>query len=285
MTIAINNSYSKFSICLIFCFTLFFIACTKEKKCNSGNKSTTATISTPPSQFEARAVIEMFGGEWCSTCPAGVDKVEELVTANPGDVFGVIVHYRDPFETEHHNELFNHLGGIASYPSASINRESGILADTPTQYAVYNRQYWESNLNRFIHKKTNLGLAIATNITEGKANIEVHIHGTDIPVDLEYFLTVYYLEDKVPSIAQVGKGLDYTHRMLLRGSLTKPLGNVLLIKANETNIEPFSFNITSGIKAENIKILAFVHTKEGGNSMRSIINAQQVKLGETADWD
>jgi thiol-disulfide isomerase/thioredoxin len=265
---------------LIVCFT----ACKKHEP-KEEILSKEVVITNPPSQFEAKAVIELFGGEWCGTCPAGVDKMEALMNANPNKVFGTVVHFRDAFETEHHNILFGHLGGVAAYPSAAINRGNGILADSLTEYAVYNQPHWESNVKRFINKKTQIGLAIETSIEDNKPQINVHIHNKEVDSNKTYYLTVYFLEDNVPSIAQVGKGADYTHRMLLRGSLTEALGNVISLNSNVTLVKSFQLNLNGSLRQQNVKILAFLHTHKSANSKRAILNAQQVKLGETVDWD
>ena len=50
-------------------------------------------------------------------------------------------------------------------------------------------------------------------------------------------------------------------------------------------INEFELNLNGSINPDNVKIIAFVNTHQQGVFDPSIVNVQQVKLGETANWD
>lgn len=266
-----------------------FLSCKKEKDAEEDNKDPEPkdeVITSAPSSFEAKAVIEMFGGEWCDKCPAGTAEVKKLSNANPDNVYGAIIHYNDGFETVNYNALSGHLGGVGSFPSAAINRSPAQGSGDEDSYSIYSKEYWARNLARLVNKKTNIGLALETKIGADEASIKVLVNGSGLDEGAEYRLTLYILEDNVPSVDQKGADANYLHQMMLRGSLTSSTGDVILLKEKETFVKDFTLNLKgSTFVTENIKILCFVNSIGGNSSTRVIVNAQQVKLGKTANWD
>lgn len=275
--------------------SLSFMACQKERSNQEQTQQDDLSfkegdenevITSPPNSFESKAVIEMFGGEWCDACPPGVNEVKRLVQANPDKVYGAIFHYQDAFETINYNSLTGHLGGVGSFPSAAINRVPAVSSGDQTDYTIFNKEHWSSNLSRLINKKTNIGLAIETKINPDDASIKVLINGNNLEANKEYRLTLYIIEDNVPSIDQKGADASYVHQMMLRGSLTSATGDKILLKNYETLVKNFTLNLKgSTFVTENLKILCLVNAVGGNTLTREIVNAQQVKLGKTANWD
>ena len=281
----------KFISTLFFALILAFSACKKDKKEGTDSTNTLPeepkdeVITTPPTSFASKAVIEMFGGEWCDACPAGVETITNIKNANPDMVYGAVVHYNDPFETINHNVLFGHLGGVAAYPTGAVNRTPAASAGGQNDYVVFNKEYWMTNVNRFINKKTDLGIAISSTIDSVDVNITVHIHATTIDPLEDYKLTVYVIENDVSTDNQIGKPAGFMHQMLLRGSLSNATGDAIGLPKNVTLKKDYSFKKSGSFNLDNLKILAFVNTEGGTSSNRKIHNAQEVKVGYTANWD
>lgn len=267
-----------------------FASCKKDdpsdnKTEEEDNDPVEEVLTAPPAEFDAKAVVEMFGGEWCANCPAGVTALKSLMDKNPDDVYGTVVHSNDDFETINFNSLFSHLGGLSAYPKAAVNRIPATNSGNEDFFVIYSASNWGTNINRFINKKTNIGLALETEVVNAKANIKVHILGYDLDPLEDYKLTLYILQDNVPSINQLGAPAGYIHDMVLRGSLTNSIGDEIDLNNGITLTKNFVLNIGGDFVEKDMKILAFVNTVGGDSDSRKILNAQQVKVGKTANWD
>lgn len=254
---------------------------------NSGdNEPKDEIIGSAPNEFKSKVVIEMFGGEWCDGCPDGKVEMQRLMAQNPDDVIGVVVHSQDAFETINYNSLFGHIGGVSSFPSAAINRLAAVNSGDQSDFPVITKQYWERNVNRILGENTNIGLALESKIEEGECKVKVLVNGNNLDIDTDYRLTLYIIENNVASINQIGKDNSFKHQMMLRGSLTAPLGESITLKDYETFTKEFTLNLKGSIfDIDNIEFVAFINTFGGNTSTRTIENAQKVKAGKTANWD
>jgi len=282
----------KLRITLIVLFSIAISACKKEDTTgNSGgtgsgdNQPVDEVITAPPTEFETKAVVEVFGGEWCDACPAGIDVLEGLINANQDKVFGTVLHSSDPYETINYNQLFAHIGGVGSHPRAVINRAPAANSGDQNDLIAITKEHWGTNVNRFINQKTSIGLAIESSTEATKMNIKVLIRGNSFDESKNYKLTVYIIEDNISSDNQAGKPAGFLHQMVLRGSLTDAIGDDITLTDGVTLEKEYSFNLGGAFVLENLKVLAFVNSVGGTSSDRFIHNAQQVKAGKTANWD
>ena len=189
----------------------------------------------------------MFGGEWCDGCPDGKVEMQRLMAQNPDDVIGVVVHSQDAFETINYNSLFGHIGGVSSFPSAAINRLAAVNSGDQSDFPVITKQYWERNVNRILGENTNIGLALESKIEEDECKVKVLVNGNNLDIDTDYRLTLYIIENNVASINQIGKDNSFKHQMMLRGSLTAPLGESITLKDYETFTKEFTLNLKGSI--------------------------------------
>ncbi len=258
-------------------------SCKKEK---DTTVTTTQTITGPPSSFEAKAVIEVFSGEFDTDCPAGASTLKSILDANANKVYGAVVHYGDAFEPIFYSALAGYLGGVGEYPTAAINRVPATNAGAENDYVVYSPTNWNTNITRFINKKVGLGLALETTITsDNKVAIKVKVHNNGT-VDLsKNKLTVYVLENNVTANNQIGATAGYKHQNLLRAALTSTTGDDIALVANETFTKDFQFVLPSNMNKDEVQILAFVNRTGANTSLHGIVNAQQVKLGQNKNWD
>lgn len=286
---------SNYKLLIIAACALAFTACKKESTSagdngSNGNGSADSepkdeVITAPPTSFDAKGVVEVFGGEWCAACPAGIDVLQNLISNNPDDVYGVVLHSKDAYETINYNQLFAHIGGVGSHPRGAVNRAPATNSGNQNDFVAITQEYWGTNLNRYINKKTTIGLAIESSPDSVNMNIKVYVRGNGFDNSKSYKLTVYIVEDDISTNNQAGQADGFKHQMVLRGSLTDAIGDDIVLKENETLEKNYKFNLSGSYVVDNLKILAFVNTVGGTTSDRFIHNAQQVKAGKTANWD
>ncbi|MDB4347728.1 Omp28-related outer membrane protein [Bacteroidia bacterium] len=283
----------KFRLIVLTAVTMAFVSCKKDQTNGGDNGSGNQTnnepqdevITAPPTSFDAKGVVEVFGGEWCAACPSGIEVLQNLVSNNPDDIYGAVLHSNDDYETINYNQLFAHLGGVSSHPRGAINRSPAANSGDQNDYVAVSMEHWGTNLNRYINKKTTIGLAIESVEDSTKMNIKVFVRGNGFDNSKSYKLTVYIIEDNISTDNQVGKPAGFKHQMVLRGSLTNAIGDDIKLKENVTLEKEYSFSLSGSFVVDNLKMLAFVNTVGGTTSDRLIHNAQQVKAGKTANWD
>lgn len=305
----------KKAIYLLYCgsiMLLLFSGCKKKEvsgcmDSTASNYNADATVDDgsceynvgiPPASFTKKVLIEEFTGAWCGYCPDGATRISDLEEANTGKIVAVAVHEGDGMETSQYSTLdseFNNTG----FPSGMVDRVpyNGEVA--------MNRGYWETVAENQLGNTADCGLAIKSTVSGSTATIEVHAaFNTALTDDIR--LTVYVLEDEV-----TGSGSDYDqrnyydtdssspfyglgdpivgyeHNHVLREVSSDALGDVIsagdLVVGGEF-IQTYTVNVT-GYDQSHTKIVAFVNKIGTTYDTHEVLNAQEVALGKTQDWD
>ncbi len=262
--------------------------------------TTVLPVGDVPTSFTKKIIIEKMTGEWCGGCPSGGVTIDGIVSANPDKVFAASwqMSNGDPFEIPEAQAWRTHISAGAgltgySFPSASINRATSITAQYANAALDLNEgssANWAAQTATELAKPANCGIGLVTSEKNDKVNVDVYI-GYNSPITTtKTHLTVYLIEDEVPESsagAQVSGGGSYLHPHMIRDVLTAELGDeVNLSGSNYLKFEIKDFNIAGKYTNKNkLKILAFVNVKGSTADQLSILNAQEVHLGDIKQFD
>jgi hypothetical protein len=293
------------SLLLILSMTIFF-SCKKDSEdaavpSPAATNNTSTQVSTVPSSFSQKVMMELFTGASQPQCTDGFVKEKDITDAYPSQVIPVRIHYSDAMEIPYYTAMestFNN-GVPPTFPSAMINRTASL------GMVILNRTQWMSNFTIAKTKTPTCGLAILSSVSGTTATIEVHSGfkaGTTAPVNL----TVMLVEDAVTGNgnqydqrnaynttgghAYYGSGdpiIGFSHAHTLRKMLSATLGDAIPDAVPTTGgeyVKTFTVDI-SAYKAADLSVVAFINKVGTSSSTHEILNAQKVKLGSTQNWD
>lgn len=269
----------------ILMFTLVFSSCKKDEEITDDLEP--ASGISVPSSFTKKVLIEKFTGEWCGNCPYGTVYLNNIIAANPaGTVIGTSVHQGDFLQIPFFSTLSSFLN-IAGYPRGTVNRSPAQDAQfNQNGLIVYSRQNWGVNVTRELSETATCGLKIETSTTGNMAEIKVYC-GASIELT-ETKLSVYLTEDGIPESspgAQSGGDSNYIHNKVLRSSITSGTGETIDLSSSKSSVKTFSNIDISGYNKSNLKVVAFIHKQNNTIPDYEVLNVQEVKMGETKNWD
>ena len=253
------------------------------------------TFKVMPSKFIQNILVEEFGGEWYAPCVEGAQKIEFLKTKYPNRIKAVSIHNNDWLEIPYQSYLATWLGGLVSYPRASINRNLGenTLNGLDDTYTLLSLKNWDNTINNNINQESLISIALetitpSTNI--GKLNVYI-ARKYDIGSDTR--IGVYFVEDNVQSIFQQGANANFIHQNVLKSVFNYEGDTVKLYQGNEinTNESPeivkkqFTDIDLTKYNVLNLKIIVFVFNFNNDFRKMKILNVQEVKWGGNKYWD
>ncbi|MEQ9402760.1 MAG: Omp28-related outer membrane protein [Cyclobacteriaceae bacterium] len=243
-----------------------------------------------------KILIEEFTGEWCGWCPQAAYNLDELVKEHPY-VLTVGIHNGDGLEYENEATIRNAFG-LNYFPSGlvgRVNMGNSVGFNDPTLDSrvldEVSRQIYESDVLA--------GVGINSSFSSNEASVDVNVHFYE-DINDEVKITIYLIENDVVSGTQQNyfSGLagyedayyysqpptisGYNHQYVLRKAATDvqgepiPQENVSQGGTYSLNDQPIDI---SGYDPAKCYVIAFVHYDLNGK--QEIINAQQVKLGES----
>ena len=247
---------------------------------------------------ERKVLIEEFTGEWCGWCPQAAYNLDELVKEHPY-VLTVGIHNGDGLAYENEATIRSAFG-IDYFPSGLVGRVnlgSGVGYNGPTLnpsvIGEVERQIYDSEVLA--------GVDISSTFTASEASVDVDVKFyADISDEVK--ITIYIIENDVVSGIQQNyfSGLagyegayyysqpatlsGYQHQYVLRRAATDVQGESIpqgsVVKDGTYSLNDQTIDI-SGYDPEKCYIIAFAHYALDGK--KTIINAQQVKLGESSN--
>ena len=254
-------------------------------------------FSSVPTVFTKKVLLEEFTGSWCGYCPDGAERLEELV--NEYDVVGVAIHSQDAMEIQH-GVYLEEVYPMSGYPGGMVDRISY------EGYVGHNRGWWSWLADQQLQKSAVCGLAINSQVSGDKANIEVrYAFNTEVLLE-NHKLNVYLVEDNVQG---EGYGFDqrnyynsdtsstffnqgdpiigYLHNNTLRNAVYPNSFGESLFEESLTNMAfASSFQIDiSNYNKKNLKVVAFI-TKVGESVLdHEVLNVQKCDIDGFQDWD
>ena len=279
------KKYIKF---LMITFGWFFFGCEEE----------VLEIGPVPESFTKKVLIEEFTGAWCGYCPDGAQRLENIIDSNDGNVIGVSLHNGDQMAVGH----TDYLGSIyqnTGFPSGMVDRLS--INDVVS----INRGWWEGVAMDQLTKVASCGLAIKSDVSGSKANIEVRV-GFNAYMTGSYKLSVYLIEEKVSGegygydqsnfydtdpnspFYQLGNPIvGYEHNHTLRAILSDQSGDSInssyLISGGEFT-SSYSVDISS-YDDDNLSVVAFITLIGSTFTEHEVMNVQSCDINSLQDWD
>ena len=278
---------------LIITFGCLFFSCEEE----------VPSIGPVPDSFTKKVLIEEFTGAWCGYCPDGAHRLENTINANNGNVIGVSLHNGDQMSVEH----TDYLGSVyqnTGFPSGMVDRIA--VSDFYGNLMVsMNRVSWDYFALDQLGKVANCGLAIKSEVSGSKANVEVRV-GFNASLIGSHKLSVYLIEDKVSGegygydqsnyydtdsnspFYQLGNPIvGYEHNHTLRAILSEQSGDTIdpsyLISGGEF-INTYTTDISSYIE-KNLSVVAFVTHIGSSFTDHEVMNVQSCEINSLQDWD
>lgn len=310
----------KLHVLFILMITIVAFNCKKTEKSSSNNTNTTVTttptsidtfITSVPSTFTRKALIEYRTGIWCGACPNASNNSTTCEDAFPDRVYVAALHTPPGNNIEAIYNLYDErLKGIENEfgytflafqgnPAGTTNRDiSQILSSG-----------WYTQCQAIMNKPAKGGIAIKTVKTNADTyTIDIY-SGFNIDVSGFYHLQVYLIEDSVqrgtnynqrnydnnsPSSPFYGLGdplpaSAYKHNHTIEKALEPGLWGFELPKANLKKSVLHKKSYTIQLKPEwnpdRMKVLAFISYNDTDLKKHDVVNAQQVKLGQSRKWD
>ncbi len=287
--LTINNKYKIIDMkklqLLVFSLAIasLLFSCNKKETPtqNGGEQEEVGTLTNDPAPatFTKKVLIEEFTGEWCGYCPDGARILQQIVTNLPHQVFPISYHVGDPFETPNCSYFKTKLHA-PFYPSACVHR---------TKYngeLTFGRGDWSDATNLIVAEPAHCGLKLETTLTGNKLDVVVKYAGTE---DVnKVYLTVVAIENNVPESSpgsQTNAPTGYIHQDVYRKSISKVKGELTSIKANKVKMVTYNDIDLVGYDLSNVHIVAFISHSLDSDTDKSVLNVQEVKAGESQDFD
>lgn len=279
-----------FSICLFSCIEKFPNVIKFHGQVNTDSTYIAAAIEQPQAKT---LFIEEFTGASCTQCPAGAKQLENIA-ASLGDkliitalhvyqmkTLGGPVHdmSKYDFRTQKGSDLLDiFYPGLNGIPSIGVDRI------TYEGKIGLERSKWPGAIDERKNAATpvNLTVTSAYNEQNREAVITVTVAYTQA-VSRRQFLSLHIAEDGIIDVQKDGNEIDtfYTFNHVLRDYITNTSGDEFLDKipikeAGRVYTRSFSYKVNDAWKAENCRIVAFVHNNDADN--KEILQAATTAL-------
>ncbi len=228
-----------------------------------------------------KVVLEEFTGIYCTFCPDGHLRAQQLANNNPGNVVLVNIHsgsfanpnagdpdYRTSFGTALDNQ-----SQLTGYPAGTVNRRVFSQAMTPGGTAL-GRGDWASNANTILGETSYVNVALESSVDAMTrvmtVDVELYFSGATAPGSVN--LNVALLQSNIEgpqtgssaNPSQVLPNGNYSHNHMLRHLLTGQWGDVISTTTQGTTVSrqytytlPANINNVS-LELGDLEIVAFV---------------------------
>lgn len=213
-----------------------------------------AQLPVSTQQQTRKVLLEEFTGYTCTYCPDGHKKADQLVAANPGNVFVVNIHtgsYSTPasgkinFQTSFGTSLMNQ-SGLTGFPAGTINREVFPSYSMSSGSTAMSRSYWGSAANTVMTQNSYLNVAMQATInsTTRELVVDVEVYYTGNSPQGTNKLNIALVQDGIMETQTGGStwypemvvGGLYTHNKVLRHLLTGQYGDAISPTTQGTKI-------------------------------------------------
>lgn len=236
-------------------------------------------VSTTPEN--KKVVLEEFTGIYCTFCPDGHLRAQQLANNNPGNVVLVNIHsggfsapqagdpdYRTSFGTALDNQ-----SQLTGYPAGTVNRRVFSQAMTAGGTAL-GRGDWASNASTILGETSYVNVALESSVDAMTrvmtVDVELYFSGTTAPgsVNLNVALLQSNIEGpqtgSTANPSQVLPNGNYLHNHMLRHLITGQWGEVISTTAQGTTVSrQYTYTLPANInnvalELGDLEIVAFV---------------------------
>ncbi|MGB0429878.1 MAG: Omp28-related outer membrane protein [Bacteroidia bacterium] len=235
-------------------------------------------VSTSPEK--KNAVLEEFTGIYCTFCPDGHKRAQELKDANKGDVVLINIHqggYANPnagdpdFRTPWGDAIAGQ-SGLSGYPAGTVNRHK--FAASQDGGTAQSRGDWANSASTMMSENSPVNVAIQTELdmANRELTIDVEVYYTADAANAKNKLNVAILQNNVPG-PQTGATSyypenilangDYNHQHMLRDLVTGQWGEDIDATSGSFFSKTYTYSIPADINGvpvllHNLEVAAFV---------------------------
>ena len=238
-------------------------------------------IEISESEFHKHVAVWEFTGAWCTFCPSGYSNMNFVISTSSfyKDYVHIMAFHSgssglDELGLEETDRIMSDMNVGDGFPSFLTElRTSGGLSDGGAFKA--------SLVEAFDENPAHCGVAVASELTDGKVKAEVKVHSE---LSSSYRVAVFVVEDNVKYYQKDGSLTheEYNHRHVVRKILSASyMGDRLGdIKDGEEGTRSYEFEMNPAWNPDNTYIYALAINFNG-----HVNNMQICKVGDTADYN
>ena len=222
-------------------------------------KSTSGTVSN----FVRRICAMEFTGTWCAMCPAGMTRLNYLISSSyEGIVYLMSFHVdgtsADPMTIEQ-SSILSRKFAISGYPSCVVDMRGtmGLSENYSVMRAIFNE-----SLEKY---PAHCGVAISSVYNEVDSEAKVTVKVTSEKT-ADYRLVLYVVENGLKYQQNDGGNYrDYTHNHVVRKLLSASVEGDKLgqIAEDKEEVKEYTVALDDTWKAENLSFYALVMDENG----------------------
>ena len=179
---------------------LLFAGCKKAEEEEDEEEEATVSldVSAPETQMNKNVLLEEYSGNNCPYCPAGHKKANEIVAANPGKVFPIIIHsgyLAQLYTTSFSAPLDTNAGAyLEGYPAGALNRHI-----YRQNRQALNRGYWDYYLSQALGQQAaaNIDAKATINKSSRELVVCVAVYYTGTPTGSKNYINVAITQDSI----------------------------------------------------------------------------------------
>lgn len=229
-------------------------------------------------------LIDQFTGQACPNCPGGESALQNAIDqmTNPQAVVWVAHHvgYKyDDFTLEESSKLATYLG-VRFAPSMALNRmkQKGYGIDALTFHPGYTKK---EILEEALNYPAFASLNVVRNYNPDTRHLSVTVSGETAKTSLN--MNVYLIQNEIIA-PQANGGATYHHQHVLRGFISKPLGDEVTPNSDGSYSKTFTYEVPEtvgkfALDAAHAEICVSVGKQVMSNALDGMIyNAARVAL-------
>lgn len=280
---------------------VFFVLLTGFASCSKSNDTSGGTPSptpTPTQTFTRKAYVEDFTGTWCGWCPLMSYTLEQKKALHGKKLIYVGMHYGpstnsfDPFHSTGFNPLLTRYG-INAFPTGLVDRQTIVSSSTLA-----------GNIDLSVATAAKVGIQLESTLTGTDCALKTTVKFVDnfsagpvklvlmlVEDDLKYNQVNYLYNNSNyqthPYYTAGNPMPNYTHNGVFRRTVT-PIEGETIPSANTALNAQYIHNTTinvTGLPAATSRIIALVISDNGTASGAKVLNAQEVKIGQSQLFD
>jgi hypothetical protein len=273
---------------------LSLVSCSKSGDDTSGGNNNTPQTTT----FTRKAYVEDFTGTWCGWCPLMSYTLDQKKIQHGKKLIYVGMHYGpnassfDPFHATGFTPLLTRYG-INAFPTGLVDRQTIVSSSTLA-----------SNIDLSVNTVAKVGIQLETTLNGNQCAIKTTVKFGDNFTNTPTYLILMLVEDSLkynqrnflnnnsqysthPYFTAGDPIPNFTHNGVFRLAINGIEGEIIPNASTATNsqyVNNASVTI-SPTTAANSRIIALVKSDAGSLSGVKVLNAQEVKVGQTQQFD
>ena len=228
-------------------------------------------------QFRHRSLAMRFTATWCGYCPYMGTAFDSAKSQMAGALELVSLHGEESNYVFSGTKTLQSKYRVSSYPTGVVDGRASVPNYNSTATTATVTVGVAEETQQAYPAKTGIAMSSTLDGDELKVDVDLYAKEAD-----SYRLVVLLLEDGIVGY-QNGGGNKYTHNDVARLALTSMSGeSVRTTEDNQVLRKSYTANITSGWKAENLKVLVYVEKPYGDQTIVSDVDGVTYgKYGDT----